>query len=177
MGVVQRRGVQCLILFLILSLALRPAEGFAAWLKCYIDINDPEEVIMNSEIVMAEDAEHKCQIEVKLKGDEQWSTGGLVYPPNKVSTVQARLQPPENLANEDIQYVMETTEPGAKFIKPIMCDGKRSHARNYQNPVTLEIDGTAESVELVAAWAKGHEPVSLTTRIKLTRGTGQADEL
>ena len=57
-----------------------------------------------------------------------------------------------------------------------MCDGRRSFARNYNEGVTLEIDGTPDSIELWAAWATGYGQVSLTPRLVLMKGDAEEEE-
>jgi hypothetical protein len=181
------------MLFLLLSLLLllllllpHHVSSFAAWLKCYVDLDDTE-VVMNHQILLPEQALHSVEIEVKLlasdsgsgsgsgsdesESESDWSTAGLTYPASRPSTVQARLRIPPELERRDIQYVMETTEGGV-FHPAAMCEGSRSHASSRKHVLVLEVSGEEESVELWAGWATGHEAVTMTPRIVLHRAGG-----
>lgn len=165
-------------LLLVVCLPLH-TSGFAAWLKCYVDLLDDDEVIMNHGIVPARDAYHKgVEIEVKFSQDDDWSTT-FTYPDHKTSFVTARLKVPPELASEDVQYVIDTvyddpegTMTAAKFKPPFaVCDGRRAHAKYYHEAVVLEIDGTSntDQVHLVAGYAMHHGPVTLTPVLVLHR--------
>lgn len=152
-------------------------DGFAAWLKCYVDLTDDEEIIMNNRIIPAKDAPLDVRIEVKFSQGDEWTTSSsLFYPPDRPSSVTLRLKVPPELANEDVQYVMETTTPGARFLRPQTCEGRRSHASHYAIASVLEIDGTTETVEIVAGYAKSHEAVTLTPRLILQRQSSSSDD-
>jgi hypothetical protein len=161
-------------LFLLLSSAtvfmafVQPVNGFAAWLKCYVDLTDDEEIIMNNRIIPAQDAPFDVSIQVKFSQDDEWLSS-LSYPPDRPSTVTLRLKVPPELSHEDVQYAMETTMPGARFLRPQTCEGRRSHASHYSMASVLEIDGTTDAVEIVAGYAKSHEAVTLTPRLILQR--------
>jgi hypothetical protein len=160
--------LHCSTVFLSL---VQPVHGFAAWLKCYVDLTDDEEIIMNNRIIPAKDAPLDVRIQVKFAQDDEWLSS-LSYPPDRTtSTVMLRLQVPPELSHEDVQYVMETTtNPGARFLRPQpTCEGRRSHASHYAIASVLEIDGTTETVEIVAGYAKSHEAVTLTPRLILQR--------
>jgi hypothetical protein len=164
-------------LILIAAFSVTRVQGFASWLKCFVDLTDPTEVIMNNLIIAAENAPHQCEVEVKLAADDEWSTTNLTYPADKITIITARLKVPAELSSHEVQYVMETSA-GAKFTRPVMCDGKRSHATQYNEAVVLEVDGTTDAVELVAGWATGHEAVSLTRKTVLRKeGSTVAEEL
>jgi hypothetical protein len=165
---------QRLFVLWVIFLALAPpVDAYASWLKCYVDLDDTE-VVMNYKVRTHEDATHKVGIEVRKEGTEEWTTN-FFYPKNEVTTVQARLKVPSPLEKQTVQYVMETT-PGAQFVDPPMCEGRRSFARNHDDHVTLEIQGTSDSLELWAGWASGFDVVSLTNRLVL-RQEGAAEEL
>lgn len=158
-----------------LFLKVPGVDGFAAWLKCYVDLTDDEEIIMNNRIIPAKDAPLDVRIEVKFIQDDEWTTSSLFYPADRPSSVTLRLKVPPELANEDVQYVMETTIPGARFFRPQTCEGRRSHASHYAIASVLEIDGTTETVEIVAGYAKSHEAVTLTPRLILQRQSSSDD--
>jgi hypothetical protein len=163
----QKTMIREILLLLLLS-ASRPAHGFASWLKCYVDLTDESEVIMNYNIIPSNEARYAgVQIELKLAADDHW-LDSLEYHGDRTSRVTARLKVPYELADMDVQYVMETSS-GASFVRPKMCDGRRSHATHYGESVVLEIDGSTETVELVAGYASGHEAVTMTKTLVLRR--------
>ena len=167
-----RRNLQCLklLVLFLLSFRIHSTNGFAAWLKCYVDLADEEEVIMNNLIIPSARARYPgVQIEVKRADDDVWQLGSsLEYDGDALTTVTARLRVPPQLTGYDVQYVMETTS-GAKFVRPKMCDGRRAHAMQYSHSVTLDIAGDTETVTLIAGYATGHEAVTLTEPMVLQR--------
>lgn len=147
-------------------LVLVRASSFASWLRCYIDLDDSE-IIMNYQVLLPEDAPHLVHIEVSADG-ETW-TDSFSFPAEAKTSIRARLRVPEELIRRDVQYVIESTN-GGTFHDPAMCDGVRSHASAHDESVGLVIDGSvSERIELWAAWASGHEAVSLTPRLLLRR--------
>jgi hypothetical protein len=130
----------------------------------------------NYEIVPAEKSRYPIKIAVRREGSDEPFDSSLTYPSGTVTRVQAKLSVPAELDSPNapaVQYVMETSK-GAKFTTPVMCDGRRSHATQADGIVVLEIDGTEPHIELLGAWATGHEPVTLTPTAVLLR---QEDEL
>jgi hypothetical protein len=161
---------QILLQLLILLSTSGHANSYASWLKCYVDLTDTEsEVIMNNRIIPSDQARyHGVKIEVKLAEDDHW-LDSLEYHGDRTSTVTARLKvPPELSESSVVQYAMETSS-GASFVRPKMCDGRRSHGMHYTDSVVLEISGSTETVELVAGYATGHEAVTLTETLVLSR--------
>ena len=134
-------------------------DAYASWLKCYVDL-DETEVIMNHQVKTVENAPHLVNIMVKENEESEWAHYWN-YTPGVSKSLQVRLDVPEALQEEDVQYVIETSN-GAKFTTSVMCEGKRSFARAYDEAVTLEVDGSTDTVSLRAGWAIGHAPVSLT---------------
>ena len=132
---------------------------------------------MNHEIVPSAQAFHKgVEIEVKLAQDDDWSST-LDYPKDKLTLVTARLKVPPSLAHEDVQFVMDTMSQGAVFKRPQSnCDGRRASSTNYSQAVVLEIDGSTDTVQLVAGYAAGHEAVTLTPLLEMRR-QNSGDEL
>jgi hypothetical protein len=131
---------------------------------------------MNHHVLPVKKARQYVTIQVKTEngGDDDW-TSDFTYSGSAPTTIQARLQVPQELEDDPVQFVMETTE-GAVFTTPQMCEGRRSFSANPEDPpVTLQISGQAESVTLWAGWAAGHEPVTLTPKLLLKRET--QDEL
>lgn len=178
----QRRSASLSISLLFLSTIIQytPVVGFAAWLKCYVDLNDSEEIIMNLPIVPFElQNEQQKSVTIEMKLDEpgaEWykPITEFVYPSNSVAKIQARLKVPDDLSRQNVQYVMEFSSNGCaskknvcktKFVRPAMCDGKRGHSNDYSTPVVFEID-TSTSVNnpitIFAVWAGGREAVKRT---------------
>jgi hypothetical protein len=157
---------------LLLSLLLPwTTHGFAAWTQCFIEL-DETEVIMNHRIVPVKYSREYVTIQVKTENGD-W-TSDFTYNGSGPTIIQARLQVPDELEHDPVQFVIETTE-GAVFTAPKMCEGRRSFSTNYADPVTLQITGEAESVTLVAGWAAGHEAVTMTPKLLLKRAA--LDEL
>jgi hypothetical protein len=155
-------------------LLLAKVNGYAAWLKCYVDL-DETEVVMNYPMLLPEKAPHSVQVEVKFAQDKEWSTS-LLYPANEKSTIHARLKIPDSLSR-GVQYVIEATY-GGNFVNPtVMCNGRRSHGRGWDDEAILEVNGDQDKVEVWAGWATGHEPVSLTPITVLRKRGAGVEEL
>jgi len=157
---------------LLLPFHCSEVRAFAAWLKCYVDLLDEEEIIMNHEIVPASQAVHKgVEIEVKLAQDDDWLST-IEYPADTPTTVTARLKVPPSLSHQEVQYVMDTVSKGAVFKLPMsICEGRRASSTHYSQSVVLDIDGSTNTVELVAGYAAGHEAVTLTPTLVMRRQT------
>jgi len=174
-----RRGPLSLFVLVVLLAAppLAVVDAFAAWLKCYVDL-DESEVIMNHQVLPPDESDPvRVEVRVVVENDggggggddnDEWRTSGITYPSGIPMTVQARLRLPDKLRREEIEYVIETTKGGV-FVPPKTCEGVRSHAKNQLDEVTLRIDGSESQVELWAGWAPGHGPVSLTPKTILRR--------
>jgi len=66
--IISQRVIVPLIAFLLVVLQQqRPGvTAFAAWLKCYVDLLDEDEIIMNQKVIPASEALHEgVEIEVK----------------------------------------------------------------------------------------------------------------
>lgn len=142
-------------------------QSFAAWLKCYVDVTSPQEIIMNNFIIPSANAHTPgVEIEVKLPDDDHWFNIIEYDASSSPTTIMLRLKVPAQLANMDMQYVIESFSPQARFVPSKTCEGRRAHATHYGSSVALEISG-GDTVELVAAYAHGHEAVTLTERLIL----------
>lgn len=145
----------CVILFSTVS----PAQGFASWLRCYVEL-ETDEVVMNHYIQPSDKAQHEIPIQIKSK-DDTWSSS----PPtnDNESKLQIRLDFPQEYIQQDVQWVIEVTPEGAaEFVgNGRMCEGARAFSKN-DKPVTLTIQDTSTSIQLVAGYAAGHEAVILT---------------
>ena len=160
---------------LLVLLNFQHAVGFAAWLKCYVDITDTEEIIMNYLILPKDQGQHgEVQIEVKGLDDDHWVTEDFSYDPTRTTSIMARLKVPPVLAEMDVQFVMDIlpndgkTNDSVVFTRPAkVCKGKRAHATHYTESVLLEIAASGEDdipspVRLIAVYATGHEAVTQT---------------
>lgn len=152
-------------------------HGYAAWLKCFIDLDDTE-VIMNYDVVPVEQSPHVVRVQVKPQQDNDsdsssssWTTEPFNYPAHMETRVSLSLKVPEALTRYDVQYVVETS-PGATFTTRRMCEGRRSHGHGYDQETTLVIDGSEAMVAVWAGWATGHEPVYLTEKLVFRRVGG-----
>jgi hypothetical protein len=144
-------------------------NGFAAWLKCYVDLTDTHEIIMNNRITQSADARFPgVRIELKRPDDDHWFDR-IDYPSGQATTLMARLKVPNELSEMDVQYVIDILTPGASFVRPNVCDGRRATATHFASPVVFEITGDTTVVELIAGYATGHEAVTLTETLILRR--------
>jgi hypothetical protein len=172
---------------LLLLVPIAPVASFAAWLKCYVDLLDETEIIMNHPITPASKARIPgVSLQIKLADSDQWldvdgsnnqnSTAPLLmYPADQMTLVTVRLKVPAELSY-GVQYVVEVlggeeegSGGGAEFVRPKMCDGRRGHAAHYAESAVLEITGTTDTVTLLGAYATGHEAVTLTEPVRLER--------
>ena len=165
---------------LLLVLYCQNVVGFAAWLKCYVDITDTEEIIMNYLILPKDQGQHgEVQIEVKRVDDDHWVTEDFSFDHTSTTSVMARLKVPPILAEMDVQFVMEIlpnegiTNESVIFTRPAnVCKGKRAHATHYTESVILHLPPTEEDsipspVRLIAVYATGHEAVTQTDILML----------
>jgi hypothetical protein len=180
-----------LALMLLLCERFTFSNAFATWLQCYVDLDDTE-IVMNHKILAPEDAPHIVHVQVRPavadanagaagddENDESEWMSTLEYPAGAKTRIHAMIQPPPEATGADasraLQWVMETTD-GATFLAPsAVCNGSRSNGANQKEFAVLEINGETDTVQLWAAWAGGHEPVSLTPRITLTRAAVKTD--
>ena len=127
--------------------------------QCYVDMDDSE-VMMNQKVLGEKDAPHRVTIQVRPEGSTEWMKN-YTYPKDALTSLEVRLDVPPALEKQDVQFVVETSD-GAKFVEPVMCEGRRSFARSYDDAVTLVLEGSTDSISLKAGWASGYEAVSLT---------------
>jgi len=186
-----------LLLLVVAAQIIPSVEGYANWLKCYVDLDDTE-IVMNKKMLTHEDAEHVVDLQVKRvsnnddsqkeSNNQNWQTANVVYPAQTKSTWKVKVKPPPELEGQNMQFVVEaeaiynsgsssTDKSAIMFTFPKMCEGRRSFGRNYNEAVTIEIDGTPDSVELWGAWAIGYGQVSLTPRFVMMLGKEEDEEL
>jgi hypothetical protein len=152
-------------ILLFLSVWFVPAAGFAAWLKCYVEL-DTDEIIMNYDVLPPEQAKVPgVEIMGRESGTDEWIRESLTF--EKEQSFQLRLHVPDD-SLQNVQYVMEVSA-GARFVPANMCEGRRTHAARHDTPVTLQVDGNSDEVVVWAGWATGHEAVSLTPKLILKR--------
>uniref|UniRef100_A0A7S1GP28 Beta-galactosidase n=1 Tax=Cyclophora tenuis TaxID=216820 RepID=A0A7S1GP28_CYCTE len=149
------------------------AQGFPSWLKCFVDLDETEN-IMGSQVKTFDDAPHKVYIEVQEEGSDEWHEH-YSFTSGKETTLQLRLKVPDDLKGE-VQWAAETSV-GGSFLKPTLCDGRRSFSRNYDSPVSVKLNGEADSVTIWAGWATGHSPVSMTEKLILSAAAEGESEL
>mmetsp|Transcript_37225 Transcript_37225/g.90418 ORF Transcript_37225/g.90418 Transcript_37225/m.90418 type:complete len:182 (+) Transcript_37225:167-712(+) len=146
---------------LLLSTAVTPVHGFASWLRCYVEL-ETDEVVMNHHIQPSSEAELKIPIQIKNE-ETSWSSSAPSITNENDSILQIRLDFPEELIKQDVQWVIEVTPEGAAEFVDIgrMCEGTRAFSKNDE-PVTLIINDASTPIKLVAGYAAGHEAVILT---------------
>ena len=166
-----------ILLPVLLILLPQEISSFASWLKCYVDLDDSE-IIMNYPVLLPEHAPHPgVRLSAKSLGSEEWSQDSIVVNAND-EYFDIRLEIPDALKGQDLQFVIETSD-GAVFPNPPeMCEGRRTHA-NYahQQSVALKVtDKSKSEIKVWAGWATGHDVVSLTYPFYL-RTNGESGEL
>lgn len=150
----------------LLSLLFARSSGFAAWLKCYVEL-DSDEIIMNYDVLPPEDAKVPGVVLMsRSSGTDEWKSDSLTFEGEE--TFHFRLEVPDSLKAQSVQYVVEASE-GALFSPANMCEGRRAHASRHDTPVTLKVDANSDEVFVWAGWATGHEAVSLTEKMVLKR--------
>lgn len=167
-------------LFLTLTELAVETAAYASWLPCYVEFAD-DEVVMNHHIVAADRAKTFVHLQVRPRGTQEWTnasenefpvTAGQIYEVQfDLTTVQER---PEFA---DFQFVLEASK-GGSFApdRTAHCENSRAHG---DGDVILKftVDGTAENVNLVGAWALGHSEVTLSPAAKLRVQSAAAQDL
>lgn len=143
---------------------------------------------MNQQIASAEEAKHTVELQISRDGSGSFldNTSGVKYPADSKSSWKVKVKPPPALKGSNMQYVIEAvsifndgsnpSEEDFMFTYPKMCDGRRSFGRNYDEAVSLELNGKADSIELWAGWATGFGVVSITPRLLLFKGKPETEE-
>ena len=166
------RGTLSRLAFLILpSIVLffpvKPVHGYANWLKCYIELDDPEEVIMHRSIIPSDQQpdDERVFIEVQpyaSRRDDAWFALTLldheeifapsVYNETMSTLLKLRLKVPPKLQKKDFQFVIDVAGEGVSFVGPgAVCDGNRSFSRQHDDHVLLKIESADAFRETVAA--------------------------
>ena len=148
--------------FLVFSSFLLSVQGFASWLKCYVDL-DEEEIIMKYNVLGSEDAKYNVSIQV-LDGSE-WKDEYSLKEDGEMISIRLKF-PPE--LPGDTQWVIEIVAGDAQFVeRNTMCKGKRAYSKD-DKPLFLNVLDSSEAIELLAGYASGHEAVKLTPKQVLT---------
>ena len=157
-----------LLFLLVVSIQQQQVDGYASWLRCFVEL-DESEVIMNYRVVKAESAKALVEIEVQPEGAEKdtWTTKTFTY--QGPTTLKARLKVPDDMADDEVQFVIETTKGGEFVGLTKQCEGKRAFSRSYELAVELKLTGEEDVVELHAGYATGFGSVVLTPRFKLVK--------
>ena len=186
-----RRPISKKILRLFLGLLLvvvQQTHAYADWLKCYVDLEDEEEIIMHKPILKVDDQspeKKKVMIEIQPSLDPprgaSWKNATVqqhqeLFPssdPTLPTLLKARVRLPPSLQRprKTVQFVLEAKGEGVSFVGPTsMCDGKR--VAGQKGHVVLQIEPVSAvqgDIELLAAWAGGYEAVKLTQKLIVKR--------
>jgi hypothetical protein len=158
------------LLFLLVSiLQMKSAHAYANWLKCYIEFDDEEEVIMHHPIVQTKDQseERKAYIEIQPYASPHgapWMAStqqeheelfpSSIYNTNNATTtttttatattttlLKLRLRVPPSLKRKDVQFVVEVIGEGVSFVgQGVMCDGRRAFSQQHDKHVLLQMN-------------------------------------
>ena len=155
--------------------------SFASYLLsnvgCMTDLST-DEVIMNNQVVDAEDSDRPKVHIVLSKGEGQDKFIDKMETVDKITKIWLKPNSEELELNiqmwvdnlKDLQFVMETT-PGAAFLNGQCEDNKRIAGRG-EDSVALRIQATTtSSVQVWAGWATGHEKVRLTYPLEFIPAT------
>lgn len=181
---------QLLVIFVIVSFEQTKSSSvhaYANWLKCYIELDDEEEVIMHKHIIPFEQSHEKVYIEVQPYVSNSRSSMWMastqqnyhdLFPSSKEtesvtatttsSLLKLRLKVPPSMKQKGVQFVVEVKANGVSFVGPgIMCDGDRAYSKQYDQHVLLQINSTMVSA---AAAANENEEVEGSSEIDFLVG-------
>ena len=181
---------QLLVIFVIVSFEQTKSSSvhaYANWLKCYIELDDEEEVIMHKHIIPFEQSHEKVYIEVQPyvsnSRSRMWMASTQqnyydLFPSSKEtesvtatttsSLLKLRLKVPPSMKQKGVQFVVEVKANGVSFVGPgIMCDGDRAYSKQYDQHVLLQINSTMVSA---AAAANENEEVEGSSEIDFLVG-------
>ena len=181
--------IKVLLFFLsiFLLVPILQTHAYADWLKCYVELDDDEEIIMHKPIVFTKDqSEEQRQVKIEIQpvymgtymGKAPWLTSASLDDFMAASMLKVRLQAPPSLREQrSFQFVVEATGDGVKFVGPgVMCDGRRAFSKQHQTHVLLQLAKATQNIELVAGWAAGYEAVKLTSKMILKTSSSSDDE-
>jgi hypothetical protein len=178
-----------------LLISTTPVEGYASWLKCFVEL-DHEEIVMHHPMTLPQDAPHQVFLEVQPYGKTTWIVAEEYTLPGHnnndddtvvsgstgtTHTLKVRLRVPPALEMEEVQYVIEVKGDDVAFVDlGVMCDGVRAFSRSHEEHVVLRINVTSsnndhdnggDNIELLAGWASGYGPVVLTRTMRIKRNS------
>jgi hypothetical protein len=161
-----------LVIFVIVSFEQTKSSSvhaYANWLKCYIELDDKEEVIMHKHIIPFEQSHEKLYIEIQPYVSDSKSSMWMastqqdyhdLFPSSKqtettttttTSLLKLRLKVPPSMKQKGIQFAVEVKGNGVSFVGPgIMCDGDRAYSKQYDQHVLLQINSTIVSAAAAA---------------------------
>lgn len=156
--------------YLTLSLGYHTCvSGHAFLLGCFDDIEKKD--IHDFDIVPFEEAP-PAAIEMKLANETGFADGNSTrfnYPADAFTDFDVRLKIPQHLSHvQGVEYGIQVKKGDGKFTdKAKRCNGKRSHADAHYKSVQLRVEGTSETVTLLALWSWSSEETYLTEPLTL----------
>lgn len=161
------------------------ASGFAAWLACFVDLQDETEVIMHQRLVPYSDASEAAvrlevhRIDINATANNDTRTNATYYEVKAVPSpeypyrrdwqfvVEILPTAPKDAKHKDSTTTATAVAATAKFTTFAMCDGRRAYGATNRrhDEIRLEVDGSGscnEPVKIVAAYAAGYEAVQMT---------------
>ena len=178
-------------LSMILLFTAQYVHGYVDWLKCYIEFDDPEEVIMHHSIVPSEQQSEQEQVYIEVqpyasRRRDPWLASNHqnhedLFPPSiynatMTTLIKLRLKVSLKLQDKDVQFVVEATGEGISFVGPgVMCDGKRAFSRQHDKSVLLEMKTTVAVAEKLAdadkeRWSESSSSLRRLGDIELVAG-------
>jgi len=171
-------------LSIFLLVPILQTHAYADWLKCDVELDDEDEIIMHKSIVFTKDqSEEQRRVKIEIQpyvGKSPWLTSASLDDlMAKSNLLKVRLQVPPSLTEQrSFQFVVEATGDNASFVGPgVMCDGRRAFSKQHQNHVLLQISEPTQRIELFAGWAAGYEAVKLTSKMILKSGSSDGETI
>lgn len=147
-----------ILLLLVSLLQMQSGHAYADWLKCYIEFDDDEEVIMHQPIVQIEDQseEMKAYIEIQSYASPRrapWMASTQqehedlfplsIYNSTATTLLKLRLVVPSSVTQKHAQFVVEAIGEGVTFVgEGVMCGGSRAFSKQHDRHVLLQINST-----------------------------------
>lgn len=99
---------------------------------------------------------------------------GIIYDGADAEFIITLSVPQDDFKHVDVQWAADITD-GGRFVgdypgdPTVQCDGRRGVGKKKSAQLKIQIDPTADSVEVWAGWATEHEAVTLTDRLRFVR--------
>lgn len=136
-----------------------------------------DEVIMNAWVIPYEKSrDPEVRVAVRAQGDDDNTV--LLESPIVITKVPVKFEMVLTNPNQldAIQYVMDTTEGAASFVRGV-CDDKKRVTGRMGSVHTLVIDKIPETpIQVWAGWAAGREAVTLTNYFYFTSASSDNEE-